>query len=83
MVYFNMYHFIALARTAEIVSELYQQQVSEGTVAAAVVEVAGQVEAVVGQVKTFLAETNAQHGLCNAHLVRTGLSHRALRTALG
>lgn len=57
MVYFNVYHFIPLERTAEILGELYQQPVSDGTVAAAAVEVAGQVEAVNEQVKTYLVET--------------------------
>lgn len=57
MVYFNAYHFIPLARTAELVGELYGQPIAEGTVEAAVVELAGRVEAVNAQVKAYLVET--------------------------
>ncbi len=57
IVYLNVYHFIPLERTAEIISELYQQPVSDGTVAAAAVEVAGRVEGVNEQVKAHLVET--------------------------
>ena len=57
MVYFNAYHFIPLARTAEVVGELYGQPIAEDTVATAVVEVARRVEAVNEQVKTYLVET--------------------------
>jgi transposase len=57
MVYFNVYHFIPLERTAEIISELYQQDVSDGTVFAAAVELAEQVEGVTEQIKDHLVET--------------------------
>lgn len=57
MVYFNVYQFVPLARTAELVGELYGQSVSEGTVEAAVVELAGRVEAVNEQVKAYLIKT--------------------------
>jgi transposase len=57
MVYFNAYHFIPLARTAEVVGELYGQPIAKDTVAAAVVEAAGHVEGVNEQVKTYLVET--------------------------
>ncbi len=57
MVYFHLYHFIPLERTAEILSELYQQPVSDGTVAAAAIEVAGRVEAGNEQVRAYLVET--------------------------
>jgi transposase len=57
MVYFHQYHFIPLERTAEIISELYHQPVSDGTVAAAGVEAAGRVEGVTEQVKAHLVET--------------------------
>jgi transposase len=57
LVYFNAYHFIPLARTAELVGELYGQPIAEDTVAAAVVEVAGRVERVNEQVRTYLVET--------------------------
>lgn len=57
MVYFNVYHFIPLERTAEIVSELYQQPVSDGTVFAAAVELAEQVTPINEQIKAYLVET--------------------------
>lgn len=57
MVYFNVYHFIPLARTAEILSELYQQPVSDGTVFAAAVELAEQVAPIHEQIKDYLVET--------------------------
>jgi transposase len=57
MVYLNVYQFIPLARTAELVGELYGQPVSEGTIETAGVEVAGRVEGVNEQVKAYLAET--------------------------
>jgi len=57
MVYFNEYHFIPLERTTEIIAELYQQAVSEGTVAAAAAEVAERVAAVNEQIKTHLIQT--------------------------
>ena len=57
MVYFNAYHFIPLARTAELVGELYGQPIAEDTVASAVVDVARRVEVVTEQVKTYLTET--------------------------
>jgi transposase len=57
MVYFNVYHFIPLTRTAEIMSELYKQPVSDGTVVTAAVELAEQVTGVNAQVKAYLVET--------------------------
>jgi hypothetical protein len=36
MVLLNVYHFIPLERTAEIISELYQQDISDGTRATAI-----------------------------------------------
>jgi transposase len=57
MVYLNVYHFIPLARTAELVGELYGQPVSEGTIEAAGVEVAERVEVVNEQVKAYLVAT--------------------------
>ncbi|MEP7284219.1 MAG: IS66 family transposase [Chloroflexota bacterium] len=59
MVFFNVYHFIPLERTAEIMSELYQQPVSDGTVYAAASEVAEQVASSNELVKVFLTETEA------------------------
>src|SRR5579871_183654 len=57
MVYFNQHHFIPLARTAEIVGDLYQQDISDGTVFAASVELAERVSPVTEQVKAYLVET--------------------------
>lgn len=57
MVYFNEYHFIPLDRTTEIIAELYQQPVSEGTVVAAAAEVAKRVEPVNEKVKVHLIQT--------------------------
>lgn len=67
MVYFNVYHFIPLERTAEIISELYQQPVSDGTVVAAAVELAEQVAPVNDAVRTYLVETEDP-----VHLDETG-----------
>ena len=57
MVYFNEYHFIPLDRTTEIIAELYQQPVSEGTVVAAATEVAKRVEPVNEKIKAHLIQT--------------------------
>jgi transposase len=57
MVYLNVYHFIPLERTAEILSELYQQNVSDGTVFAAAVELAEQVAPINEQIKGYLVQT--------------------------
>jgi len=57
MVYFNEYHFIPLDRTTEIIAELYQQPVSEGTVVAAAAEVAKRVEPVIEKIKAHLIQT--------------------------
>jgi transposase len=59
MVYMNVYHFIPLSRTAEIISELYEQDISDGTVFAAAVELAEQVEGVTEEIKDHLVETEA------------------------
>lgn len=57
MVLLNVYHFIPLERTAEIISELYQQDISDGTVFAAAVDVAEQVAPFNEQIKDHLVET--------------------------
>jgi transposase len=57
MVYMNVYHFIPLERTAELISELYPQPVSDGTVFAAAVELAEWVTPVNEQIKEHLVET--------------------------
>jgi transposase len=57
MVYFNEYQFVPLERTTEVIEDLYQQPVAEGTVVAADVSVAQQVAPVNEKVKTHLIHT--------------------------
>lgn len=57
MVYFNNYQFVPLERTAEIMADLYHQPVSEGSVWAAVQEVARQVAPEMEQIKEHLIQT--------------------------
>jgi len=57
MVYFHVYHFVPLERTAEIMGELYQQNISGGTVFAASVEMAQQVAPTTEQYKAYLTKT--------------------------
>lgn len=57
MVYLNAYHFIPLERTAEILSELYGQNISDGTVWTAAVEMAEGVAPVNEQVRAYLIGT--------------------------
>lgn len=59
MVYLNQYHFIPLERVAEIMSDLYDQEVSEATIVSAGLAVAQQVEPVNEQIKTHLIEQTA------------------------
>jgi transposase len=59
LVYFNQYHFVSLARVAEIILDLYGQPVSEGTIVAASLTAAGQVEPANTQVKQHLTEAEA------------------------
>lgn len=67
MVYFNQYHHIPVERTAEIMADLYQQGVSEGTVVAAVQQVAEAVAPVQAAVKEHLVHTQEP-----VHLDETG-----------
>jgi transposase len=67
MVYLNVYHFIPLGRTAEILSELYQQNISDGTVAATTVHLAEIIAPINEQVKVYLKATETP-----VHLDETG-----------
>jgi transposase len=57
MVYFHEYQFVPLGRTAEIIEDLYDQSVSEGTIVEACHETARQVEPVYQLTKAELSET--------------------------
>jgi transposase len=57
MVYFNEYQFIPLERTTEVIEDLYQQPVAEGTVIAADVSVEQQVAPVNEKIKNHLIHT--------------------------
>jgi len=57
MVYFHQYHFVPLERTTEILEDLYNQAVSEGTIVEACNETARQVEPVYQLTKTELIHT--------------------------
>ncbi|MCK5314278.1 MAG: IS66 family transposase [Anaerolineales bacterium] len=54
MVYFNQYHFVSLERVAEIMVDLYGQEVSEGTIVSAGLKITQQVSPVNEQVKQHL-----------------------------
>jgi transposase len=74
MVYFNLYQYVPLKRTTEIMEELYGQAVSEGTVVAAVAEAAEAVRSVVEKVKRYLIETEEA-----VHFDETGVHVDGLR----
>jgi len=59
MVYMNHYHFIPLERVTEIMSDLYGQDISEGTIISAGLVIAEKVETVNEQIKTHLIEQTA------------------------
>jgi len=57
MVYFNEYQLIPLERTTEVIEDLYQQPVAEGTVMAADIAVAEQVAPINEKIKSHLIHT--------------------------
>ncbi len=62
MVYFNQQHHVPLERTTEIIEDLYDQSVSEGTIVEACAQVAKQVRSVNQACKEELqATTGAAH----------------------
>jgi len=67
MVYFNQQHHVPLERTAEIIEDLYEQSVSEGTIVEACNQVARQVEPVYQAIKAELVATTG-----TAHFDETG-----------
>jgi len=67
-VYFNQYHHIPLERTGEILAELYDQPLSEGTIVAACLQVAHQVSPVNQAIKDQLIQTEEP-----VHFDETGL----------
>jgi len=57
MAYFNVYHFIPMERTAELIEDLYQQPVSAGTVAATSAKAGEQVKSVNERIRSYLIDT--------------------------
>jgi transposase len=57
MVYFNQYHFIPMERTAEIMQDLYEQPVSNGTIPAVNARMAEQVKPVHEEMRDYLIKT--------------------------
>ena len=68
VVYFNQYHHIPVDRTCEIIADLYQQPVADGTVVTATAQVAAQVVAVTTAIQAHLVQTAE-----TVHLDETGL----------
>lgn len=59
--YFNVYHFIPLERTAEIMEDLYEHPLTEAAVVQANTEVAGQVAPANAAVKQQLTQSAVAH----------------------
>jgi transposase len=68
LVYFNQYHHIPVDRTCEIIADLYQQPVADGTVVTAAAHVAAQVRPVMTAIQAHLVQTPE-----TVHLDETGL----------
>jgi transposase len=68
LIYFNQYHHIPVDRTCEIIADLYDHTVADGTVVAASVQVAAQVAPVVTAIQAHLVHTPEP-----VHLDETGM----------
>jgi transposase len=68
LVYFNQYHHIPVDRTCEIIADLYQQPVADGTVVTATAQVAAQVAPVTTAIQAHLVHTPE-----TVHLDETGV----------
>jgi transposase len=68
LIYFNQYHHIPVERTGEIIADLYDHAVADGTVVTASVQVAAQVTPVVTAIQAHLVRTPEP-----VHLDETGL----------
>jgi len=68
LVYFNQYHHIPVDRTCEIIADLYQQPVADGTVVTATAQVAAQVTPVTTAIQAHLVQTPE-----TVHLDETGV----------
>ena len=60
-VYFNVYHFVPLERTAEVFADLYAQPVTEATVVQANTRVVEQIAPAVAAVKQQLIQADVAH----------------------
>ena len=68
LVYFNQYHHIPVARTCEIIADLYQQPVADGTVVTATAQVAAEVVPLMTAMQAHLVQTPE-----TVHLDETGM----------
>ena len=68
LVYFNQYHHIPVDRTCEIIADLYQQAVADGTVVTATAQVAAQVASITTAIQAHLVQTPE-----TVHLDETGM----------
>ena len=68
LVYFNQYHHIPVDRTCEIIADLYQQPVADGTVVTATAQVAAPVAPIMTAIQAHLVQTPE-----TVHLDETGM----------